>query len=101
MAALALGAPVETHAAPQTRPAPTQAPAQQGRPGVADRPAGPEAKGDARIRGRVVAADTGRPLRRALVRATSETTSRSASTDENGSFASSVTFPEPVAGRQR
>jgi hypothetical protein len=63
-------------------------PAPQGRPGAVDpRSAGRDQSGSAVIRGRVVAADTGRPLRRVSVTATSDTVRRSASTDEYGLFA--------------
>lgn len=48
----------------------------------------PPATGTARISGRVVAADTGRPIRRALVRLTSSTLreSRTVNTDQNGYY---------------
>jgi hypothetical protein len=62
-------------------------PPQQGRPGVADRATPASPRGTARIRGRVVALDTGRPLRRASVTAVSDTgIRRSAMTDEEGIF---------------
>jgi hypothetical protein len=60
---------------------------QQGRPGAVDaRASARDAKGTAVIRGRVTAADTGRPLRRASVTATADVVRRSAYTDENGQF---------------
>ncbi len=58
---------------------------QQGRPGVADRVLTPT-RGTARIRGRVVAQDTGRPLRGAAVVVASANVSRAATTNKDGMF---------------
>ncbi len=61
---------------------------QQGRPGVTDaRPRSGWVTGASVIRGRVVAMETGRPLRHAAVTASSDVASRSASTDDDGLFA--------------
>src|SRR6185295_12445372 len=73
-----------------------QFPAAPGFPGIQRRDANPKT-GTARIRGRVVAADSGEPLRKAQVRATSAELreSRLATTDRSGAYE----FTELPAGR--
>jgi hypothetical protein len=85
---------IATHSAAQAPPpppgAPQQLPATPGRPpampGMPPRDGQPEKTGTGALTGRVVAADTGKPLRRALVRASSAETpqGRTISTDAEG-----------------
>src|SRR5262245_16778604 len=79
---------ISTAAAAQTAPPPAQPPPPRTMPGMAAPPRdSPQEKtGTAVLSGRVVAADTGKPLRRALVRASSQDTpqGRSVSTDADG-----------------
>jgi protocatechuate 3,4-dioxygenase beta subunit len=61
-------------------------PSPQGRPGGVDARAAADAKGTASIRGRVVAADTGRPLVGVSMTAVSDAVRRQATTDRAGVF---------------
>jgi hypothetical protein len=73
-----LGVAAQQAPPPQARP---------GQPGAVDpRSNAVNAKGTSVIRGRVVAADSGRPLRGALVVATCDAVRRSAYTDQDGRF---------------
>lgn len=82
LVSFAVPVPAQQPAAPQPRPAPRM----PGMPGVPRDGQPAEKIGTAQLTGRVVAADTGKPLRRALVRASSQDLpqGRTVSTDADG-----------------